>query len=133
MTFIDTNIVIYAEGRPHRHKEDAKRAIARLARESPAPTTSTQVLQELAHYYKKSGSLKSIPEAFRLLRELTDGNILPVDFRDMEKVHGIMLRWPRLSASDAAHVAVMENHGIKKILSFDQDFDDVPHIERIGS
>ena len=36
-----------------------------------------------------------------------------------------------LSARDAVHIAVMERHGIRSILSFDADFDRWPGLKRI--
>jgi predicted nucleic acid-binding protein len=36
-----------------------------------------------------------------------------------------------LSARDALHIAVMERHGIRSILSFDADFDRWPGLTRI--
>jgi len=36
-----------------------------------------------------------------------------------------------LSARDAVHIAVMERHGIRSILSFDGDFDRWPGLKRI--
>jgi predicted nucleic acid-binding protein len=37
----------------------------------------------------------------------------------------------RLSARDALHVAIMERHGIDRILSFDSGFDGLPGISRL--
>jgi hypothetical protein len=36
-----------------------------------------------------------------------------------------------MSARDAVHIAVVERHGIRSILSFDADFDHWPGLERI--
>jgi len=36
-----------------------------------------------------------------------------------------------MSARGALHIAVMERHGIRSILSFDADFDRWPGLERI--
>ena len=43
----------------------------------------------------------------------------------------ILLASPVLSARDAIHVAVMHQHGVEEILSFDRAFDDIPGIRRI--
>jgi predicted nucleic acid-binding protein len=39
----------------------------------------------------------------------------------------------RLSARDAVHLAVMQRHGITRILSFDTGFDGIVGVERIGA
>jgi predicted nucleic acid-binding protein len=36
-----------------------------------------------------------------------------------------------ISLADAASVEIMKKHGIKRILSFDRDFDKIPEIDRI--
>jgi predicted nucleic acid-binding protein len=36
-----------------------------------------------------------------------------------------------LSARDALHIAIMERHGIRSIMSFDRDFDRWPGLARI--
>ena len=40
-------------------------------------------------------------------------------------------RFPRLSARDLLHVAVMTNNGVDCIISADADFDQVPHLKRL--
>jgi len=43
----------------------------------------------------------------------------------------IVLGHPRLSARDALHLAVMEQHEIDRILSFDSGFDGYPGVSRL--
>jgi predicted nucleic acid-binding protein len=38
----------------------------------------------------------------------------------------------QMSARDALHLAVMEQHGIERILSFDSGFDGFPGISRLS-
>jgi predicted nucleic acid-binding protein len=38
----------------------------------------------------------------------------------------------RLSARDAVHLAVMEQHGIERILTFDSGFDGFPGVTRLS-
>jgi predicted nucleic acid-binding protein len=44
----------------------------------------------------------------------------------------ILLGHRRLAARDAIHLAVMEQHGIDRILSFDSGFDGFPGINRLS-
>jgi hypothetical protein len=39
---------------------------------------------------------------------------------------------PRLSARDALHLAIMERHGVRRIMSFDSGFDGFPGVERVS-
>jgi predicted nucleic acid-binding protein len=56
---------------------------------------------------------------------------LPIDLVSAERARTIVLGSPRLSARDALHLAVMEQHSIGRILSFDAGFDGHPGIARL--
>jgi len=45
----------------------------------------------------------------------------------------VLLGSPRLSARDGLHVALMQQHEISRILSFDTGFDQVAGIQRIAA
>jgi predicted nucleic acid-binding protein len=47
------------------------------------------------------------------------------------RAKAIVLETDRLSARGAVHLAVIEQHGIKQILSFDAGFDGLPGLERL--
>jgi predicted nucleic acid-binding protein len=42
------------------------------------------------------------------------------------------LGYRQLSARDAVHLAVMEHHGIERIMTFDSGFDAFPGITRLS-
>jgi predicted nucleic acid-binding protein len=52
--------------------------------------------------------------------------------RVVERAKQIVLAYQRLSARDAVHLAVMESHGIERILSFDTGFDGFPGVTRLS-
>jgi predicted nucleic acid-binding protein len=58
--------------------------------------------------------------------------VIGVDLAIAEKAKQIVLGFPRLSARDAIHAAVMQQHGIDEILSFDSGFDGLPGITRLS-
>jgi predicted nucleic acid-binding protein len=43
----------------------------------------------------------------------------------------IVIGHPDLTARDAIHLAVMHEHGIEEIMSFDRHFDGLPGISRL--
>ena len=132
MIFIDTNVPMYLIGADHAHKVDAQRLLERLALKGDRLVTDAEVLQEILYRYRGLRRPEAIQPAFDLLAALTD-EVFPIELRDVERARDVLLaRWG-LSARDAIHVAVMQRHGVRRILSFDRDFDDVPGIERIGS
>jgi len=57
--------------------------------------------------------------------------VLPVSFQSLQLAKEIVLEYQRLSARDAVHLAIVEQHGIGRILSFDSGFDIFPGVTRI--
>jgi predicted nucleic acid-binding protein len=51
--------------------------------------------------------------------------------KDLEQALGILKKFDKLSFCDALNLVIMERRKIKKILSFDSDFDRFPGIERV--
>jgi uncharacterized protein len=58
--------------------------------------------------------------------------LLDVNRTAAERAKQIVLGDRRVSARDALHLAVMEQHGIERILSFDSRFDGFPGIVRLS-
>jgi len=87
-------------------------------------------LQEILHRYVAIDRRDAIQPAFDALLGVVD-EVLPVTRAAVERAKEIVLGYRRLSARDAVHVSVMEQHGIAQILSFDAGFDSFPGISRI--
>ena len=66
-----------------------------------------------------------------VLNDLAE-DVFPSEHRDVVAASEIPLKHWALSARDALHVAVMRHREIPRILSYDQGFDAVPRLERIG-
>ena len=49
-----------------------------------------------------------------------------------DRAKQIVLAYRQLSARDGIHLAVMQHHGIERILSFDSGFDGFPGITRLS-
>jgi hypothetical protein len=58
--------------------------------------------------------------------------VLDVTRSTAQRAKEIVLGHRRLSARDAVHLAVMEQHGINRILSFDSGFDGFPGVARLS-
>jgi predicted nucleic acid-binding protein len=123
---------MYLVGAAHPLKADAQRALERLILERERLVSDAEVLQEILHRYVAVDRRDAIESAFEALLQVVD-EILPVDQLCVERAKAIVLARRRLSARDAIHVAVMQAHGIERILSFDRGFDDLPGIERIDA
>jgi uncharacterized protein len=128
---IDSNIPMYLVGTPGPHKTDAQRLLEKLVSERQRLVTDAEVLQEILHRYVAIHRRHDIQPAFDALLNAVD-EVLPVDQAVVERAKQIVLSYQRLSARDAVHLAVMEQHRIERILTFDTGFDGFPGITRLS-
>ena len=131
MILVDSNIPMYLIGAPHPHKADAQRLLERLVSDRQRLVTDAEVLQEILHRYAAIDRRDAIQPAFDALLGIVD-QVLPIDQVAAERAKEIVLGRTGLSARDALHTAVMQRHGIERILSFDSGFDGLPGIVRVS-
>ncbi len=131
MILVDSNIPMYLVGASHPHKVEAQRLLEKLIRDRQRLITDAEVLQEILHRYVAIDRRDAIQPAFDALLGIVD-EVLPVDDKAVERAKQIVLEYRRLSARDAVHLAVMEKHGIARILSFDSGFDSFPGVTRLA-
>jgi predicted nucleic acid-binding protein len=122
---------MYLVGAAHPHKIDAQRWVEKLISERQRLVTDAEVLQEILHRYIAVSRRDAIQATFDSLLAIVD-EVLPVDRSTVERAKQIVLGYQRLSARDAIHLAVMEQHGIEQILTFDTGFDIFPGITRLS-
>ncbi len=118
MVFVDTNVFVYAVGRPHPLREPARALLGDHLTASTPLATSAEVLQELMHVYLPVGRLETLDAALALANDLT--TVLPVDASDMRAARDLVARHPGLGARDLLHLAVCARHGVTQLLSFDR-------------
>jgi len=128
--FVDSNIPMYLVGATHPHKMDAQRLLERSVAERERLVTDAEVLQEILHRYVAIDRRDAIQPAFDALLGVVD-EVFHVELAVVERAKAIVLGKRRLSSRDALHVAVMEHHGVARILSFDAGFDGLPGIQRL--
>jgi uncharacterized protein len=128
---IDSNIPMYLVGAPHPHKVDAQRWMERLLSDRQRLVTDAEVLQEILHRYVAVNRRDAIEPAFDSLLGVVD-DVLAVDRAIVERAKEIVFGHARLSARHAVQLAVMEQHDIDKILTFDSGFDGFPGITRLS-
>jgi len=128
--FIDSNVPMYLIGAPHPNKVGAQRRLEQLVSERQRLVTSAEVLQEILHRYVAIERRDAIQAAFDTLLGIVD-DVLSIGQGAVERAKTILMGHPRLSARDALHLAVMQQHGIERILSYDADFDGLPGITRL--
>jgi len=128
---VDSNIPMYLVGAPHPHKSDAQQWLEKLVSDRQRLVTDAEVLQEILHRYVAIDRRDAIQPAFDALLGIVD-QVLAVDRAVVERAKEIVLGHRQLSARDAVHLAVMEHHGIERILTFDSGFDGFPGITRLS-
>jgi uncharacterized protein len=127
---VDSNIPMYLVGAPHAHKSDARRLLEKVVSERQSLVTDAEVLQEILHRYVAIGRRDAIQTAFDAIIGIVD-QVLAVDRSIAERAKQIVLGYRQLSARGAVHIAVMEHHGIERIMTFDSGFDGFPGITRV--
>jgi uncharacterized protein len=122
---------MYLVGADHPHKSDARRWLEELIRGRERLVTDAEVLQEILHRYVSIERRDVIQPAFNTLLGVVD-EVFPVAQAAVEQAKQIVLGHKALSARDAVHLAIMQIHGVKRILSFDRGFDGIPGIARMS-
>jgi hypothetical protein len=128
---VDSNIPMYLVGAPHPHKTDAQRRLEKLLSERQRLVTDAEALREILHRYVAIARPEAIQLAFDVMLAVVD-QVLPIDQSVVESAKNIVLGYKRLSARDAVHLAIMQHHGIEKILTFDAGFGGFPGITRVA-
>ena len=131
MIFVDSNVPMYLVGAEHPHKHDARRLVHALSSAGELLLTDAEVLQGICHRYVSVRRHDMLQPAFDSLLGVVD-DVLPIERQDVEAAKDTLLRYPALSARDAVHAAVMDRHGVSRILSFDRGFDALPGVERLS-
>lgn len=122
---------MYLVGAPHPHKTDARRWLEELVSGQERLVTDAEVLQEILHRYVAIARRDAIQPAFDALLGLVDV-VFPVDRDAVERAKAVVQGRNGLSARDAVHLAIMQIHGVKRILSFDRGFDGFPGVTRLS-
>jgi predicted nucleic acid-binding protein len=119
MMFVDTNVLMYAVGRPHPLRSEARAFFeASLAEERPL-ATSAEVLQELMHAYIPVNRLETLGAAMKLAVS-TIQTVWPVEPDDVQFAHQLLESYRGLGARDLLHLASCRRRGVRSIKTFDR-------------
>ncbi len=130
MILLDSNVPMYLVGAEHPHKVDARRLLERAVAENQRLVTDTEVLQEILHRYVAINRRDAIQPCFNVVLEIVD-EVLPVTVETVSVAREIVIGHPDMTARDAIHLAIMREHDIERILSFDRHFDALPGVTRL--
>jgi predicted nucleic acid-binding protein len=119
MIFVDTNVFMYAVGRTHPLREEARAFFVEHLESGEVLVSSAEVLQELLHAYLPVNRLATLDAALELAHARL-GSIWPIDAEDVELARSLLDRQPALGARDLLHLASCTRRGVTKVKTFDR-------------
>ncbi len=129
MKLIDTNVVMYAVGRPHPYKDACALLLRDVTDGIGSFNLDTELLQEVRYVYTARGQRPfALEVCSRLLRSFRAP--FPVAREEIVEAHDLMSRYPFLLPRDAIHAAVVKTYDLEGIVSADKVFDAVGEVKR---
>ena len=123
MTFVDTNVIMYAVGRPHPLQRPARGFFSEASRTRTPLCTSAEVLRELMHAYVPAGRLGTFDAALKLVTRARL-EVWPLEDADVTLARRLHDRHPDLGARDLCHLASCRRRGVRVLKTFDGDLAD---------
>ncbi|MGH9136919.1 MAG: type II toxin-antitoxin system VapC family toxin [Acidimicrobiales bacterium] len=118
MIFVDTNVFMYAVGRQHPLRRDARRFFEASMRRQRPLVTSAEVQQELLHAYMPVGRMVTLDAALALTQSF--GEVWAVESDDVTHARSLAERHRGLGARDLLHLACCQRRGVTEIKTFDR-------------
>ena len=130
MTFVDSNVPMYVAGRDHPLRDPARRFLERARAGHVEICTSTDVLQEILYRYASLKRLDLAAAVYELFVQLCP-TVFPVALADTDRAKSLVTTVSGVGVRDAIHAAVMLNHEVTEIATFDEGFDRIDGITRV--
>ena len=121
MIFVDTNVFMYAVGRPHALQANAQEFFVEANRRGTPLCTSAEVMQELAHAYLSVGRLQAFDATLGLIAS-AGVEVWPLEEADVALARQLHEQYPVLQARDLCHLSSCRRRGVREIKTFDQIF-----------
>jgi predicted nucleic acid-binding protein len=127
---IDSNIIMYAAGAEHPHKQPSVRMLERVASGDVDAAIDAEVLQEILHRYRAIKRWTDGRRVYDLARQLFPV-VIPITSDILDRARRLMDDHAQLMARDALHAAVVIGEELEAICSYDRDFDRVSGLRRV--
>lgn len=126
--FIDSSVVLYASGAPHRMRDACHQLLVRSNRAEVSLHASVEMIQEFVfHRMRKEPAGIAADKAAELSRAVT---LHPFDESVLDRSVEL-IRTGTVRGRDAVHAATALEAGFDAIVSSDRDFDGIPGLRRI--
>jgi hypothetical protein len=119
VTFVDTNVLMYAVGRPHPLQEEARSFFQQAIDARTSLVTSAEVLQELLHAYLPVQRIATLDAALTLADSCID-TVWPVEAEDVRLARTLADTESGLGARDLLHLACCRRRGVVDVKTFDR-------------
>lgn len=130
MILVDANVLMYAAGGRHPHKTASARFVERVAAGEVEAAVDAEVLQEILHRYRAIRRWEEGRALFDLARQVFSV-VIPVTVEVLDRARHLLDDHVRLMARDALHAAVVLEHDLDGLCSYDKDFDRISAIRRV--
>lgn len=130
MIFVDSNVPMYVAGRDHPHRDASRRFLESARAGAVDICTSTEVLQEVLYRYTALNRPDLAGAVYDLFVQLCP-TIFPVTLADTDRAKALVTGPSGIGVRDAMHAAVMLNHDVTDVATFDRAFDRIEGITRV--
>lgn len=134
MYLVDSGVWIGASNPKDVHHKEATSVLGAIVRGGVGKTLITDLIfSEVVTYIRRKVGQKQSVEAARILLDSKHVDVVHVDEHIFNAAYHMFERYPELSFTDAASVAIMMDRGIKQIISFGKCFDSIRDVVRLAT
>lgn len=119
MTFVDTNVFVYAVGGEHPLRARARAFFEESLERRQPLATSAEVLQELLHAYLPVQRIGTLDAALALVTA-TVATVWPVEEGDVRLARELAEEHAGLGARDLVHLACCLRRNVGEVMTFDR-------------
>ena len=119
MIFVDTNVFMYAVGKPHPLQSRAQQFFDESMHNRETLFTSAEVIQELIHVYLRMKRPHTLDSALELM-DKAGVEVWPLEEADVILARRLHEQYPALEARDLCHLASCRRRGVRQIMTFDE-------------
>lgn len=121
---------MYAAGAAHPFKSRSTALLRLVADGKMEAAIDAEILQEILHRYRALHRWDEGRALYDLVRTIFP-SVIPIAAEVLDQARLLMDKHPSIMARDALHAAVVLEHRLDAICSFDHDFDRIRAIRRI--
>jgi predicted nucleic acid-binding protein len=128
--FVDSTVAIHLVGDDERRTLDAQLLLERAITAGDRLVTDAAVMHEILQRYTDVGCPEAIEPAIELLLGVVD-DVLSLEDDDVVRAKEMLYGPERLSPMICLHLAVMERHGVARVMSFNTEYDRYSAVSRL--